>query len=77
MVRGLLGWQFELNGVGHCRLIQRVLGCLISGLGVIGCVPLLSGVVGQFGPFLFSIVPLFGNFSLLFVLVLVAPGQYS
>ena len=56
MVRGLLGWRFEFDGVWHCRLIWHVLGCFISGLGVVGYGLLLSGVMGWLSPFVFFVV---------------------
>ena len=61
----LLGWRFELGGIGRCCLVQRVQGYFISGLGVVGCVPVLRGVTGCFvlDAFAFFIVRLPDHFQ--------------
>ena len=72
----LLGWRFELGGIGRCCLVQRVQGYFISGLGVVGCVPLLPGVTGHLtlNALAFSVVRLLGHLTVVFVSVLVLSG---
>ena len=74
MFRGLLGWQYELGGDGRCCLVWCALGYFISGLVVIGCVPLLSGVMFRICPFPFF-VPLFDHLSSVFVCLLLLSGS--
>ena len=62
-----------LVGNGRCCLVQRAQGYFISGLGVIGWVPLLQGVTGCFvlDAFAFSKVPFLGHLAVAIVSVLV------
>ena len=62
-----------LVGNGRCCLVQRAQGYFISGLGVIGCVPLLHGVMGclALDAFAFSKVRLLVHLAVAIVSVLV------
>ena len=66
----------EFGGVEHCHLVQRAQGCFISRLGVVGCMLLVSGVMGRLSPnaFAFSIVLLFGHLSVVFVMYCYCQG---